>query len=297
MPQSTRIAVAILKLALGTSFYIVLISVARLFPTAAGMMLTFPALNGLTLVAAPQRENVAGATRTMLFMPVLNCLLCALYVFAFLWLNPKGALFELIAALGVIWVIIAGSLVLQKVEIRCKRNQLVYVCVCTLALVILLLAFVGYTPERTPISTSDSNWWQFMEQNWGKLALFAICLTTVILVSDFLSLWFSSSLISRLLGVLGGFPLVPFFGLYTVAYPEGKSVGERLDAFGSFAVSIWFGPVVAFGFIILFSEHLLRRGRYEHGQWLTRFAWAFPFWAGCFGVIIPATMIMEALRR
>ena len=81
---------AITKLALGTTFYGILIAVAYFMPTAGGMMLTFPALNGLALAAAQQKENVEGAARTMLLMPVLNASLCVLYIFAFLWIKPDG---------------------------------------------------------------------------------------------------------------------------------------------------------------------------------------------------------------
>jgi len=297
MPDAARMGVAITKLAVGTAFYVVLISIARYFPTAAGMMLTFPALNGLTLAVAPAKENVEGATRTMLLMPVLNCLLCGLYIFAFLWLHPGGVLLQLMAALGIIWLIIAATVVIQEIEIRDSRSQSIYVAVSTICLLILLIALLGSQPPRGSAVSDTLPWWKFAEQNVGKVGLFAFCLAIVILVSDFLSLRFSSDQISRLLGAFGGFPIVPFFGLYAVADPAGKHSIERLESFGSLAVSVWVGPVIAFGFILLFSHHLQRRGAYDRSRWLHRFAWALPFWAGCFAVIIPATALLEYMRR
>jgi hypothetical protein len=296
---TTRVAQAVTKLALGTSFYVLLLSVAYYFPTAGGMMLTFPALNGLALAAAPKGENAEGATRTMLFMPVLNGLLCALYIFSFLWLKPDGALFGILTAIGVIWAVIVGIIVGQEIELTGKKNQFLFILVCTLSLLILMIPLFAYAPHRTIITSSDSSWAQLMSQSGARIGLFALCLSVVIIISDFLSKLIPSLLVSRLLGAFGGFPLVPFFGLYSVAAAEGRTTNARLEDFGSLAVSVWLGPLIALAFIMSFSGYLQTRGRLydREGRWVKRFVLAIPFWLACFFAIVPATVLIKILGR
>jgi len=294
MTAGAQIAVAIVKVFLGTAFYIVLILVARLFPTAAGMMLTFPALNGLALAAAPTKENVEGAVRTMLLMPALNCLLCAIYVLAFLWLRPAGALVGLIFALGFLWAVITGSFVYKSVGISGRANQTYYILVCSVVFLTLLLALYCYQPPRGSAVFAHAPWWEFLGQNAGRIVLFAVCLSAVVAISDGLSRRFSSSLISRLLGALGGFPLVPLFGLYTVAAANGNALSHRVEIFGSLAVSVWIGPMIAFGFVMSFAAALIRLDLYgRHSSWARRFALAVPFWAACFAAIALAVLLLD----
>jgi hypothetical protein len=249
------------------------------------------------LAAAPHKNNVEGSTHTMLLMPIVNCSLCALYIFTFLWLGIDDPLFGLLVALAVMWIIVAATVVIQKIKIVESSSQVIYVLFCTVLLMILLLVLFSYEPPRRLSLSASGTWPQFMIQNWGKMVLFAGCLGAVVFVSDFLSKLISYDFVSSLLGTLGGFPLVPFFGLYTVA-SESRTLIDRHEIFGSFAVSVWFGPVIAFAFIMLFSRYLLRRNLYNRqGQWVHRFGLALPFWVGCFAVIVPTALLMEYLKR
>src|SRR5215813_6458709 len=72
----------ILKTVLGTGLFILILWCAQSSnPRAAGMMLTFPALNGLGLLTAEGRDLHLMA-RAMLPMIALNGLLCATYIIA-----------------------------------------------------------------------------------------------------------------------------------------------------------------------------------------------------------------------
>jgi hypothetical protein len=296
MDLSSRIAIAAIKLALGIIFYIVIISTARLFPTAAGMMLLFPMLNGLTLAAAPQKEeSVQRAANTMLLLPMANCSLCGFYILTFIWISPSGALVSLLFGLSALWLSFAVSIVYYKVEIRGKRNQRIYILVCTI-LCIVMATLIGYEPKSKVLIATSVPWFEFLKQNAVKILLFIISFSIIIAISDFVATRSSSPLISRLLGIISGLPLVPLFGLYTIADPTGDMARQRVEIFGSLAVSIWLSPIIAIGFIFLFCEFLLKTGRYNDRQWEYRFAFLIPFWAGSFALMVGMAIMIDSFK-
>jgi hypothetical protein len=69
-----------LRVAFGSLVYILILVLAAQIPSAAGMMLTFPALNGLGLLFTEQSE-IPDTARSMLWMPVVNGVLCASFIF------------------------------------------------------------------------------------------------------------------------------------------------------------------------------------------------------------------------
>src|SRR5690349_5811211 len=72
----------ILKALLGTGLFALILWCAQSrHPRVAGMMLTFPALNGLGLLTA-ESHNPHLMARAMLPMIALNGLLCATYIIA-----------------------------------------------------------------------------------------------------------------------------------------------------------------------------------------------------------------------
>jgi hypothetical protein len=294
MGLGSRIAIAAIKLALGIIFYIVIITAARLFPTAAGMMLIFPMLNGLTLAAAPQKESVQRAANTMLLLPIANCSLCGFYILTFTWINPSGPRVSLLFGLAALWVIFAASIVHYKVEIRGKRNQLIYILVCTILCLLMMAALIGYEPKSKVLAATSVPWFEFLKQNAIKILLFVMSFSAIIAISDFVATQSSSPLLSRLLGILSGIPLVPLFGLYTIADPTGEMAGRRVEIFGSLAVSIWLSPIIAIGFIFLFCEFLLKTARYN--AWAYRFAFLIPFWAGSFGLMLGTAILIDSCK-
>ena len=71
------------RLAVGMAVYVVIVLFATSLPLAAGMMLTFPALNGLALYFSTP-ASIEPIARTMIWMPLINGVLCALYILLFL---------------------------------------------------------------------------------------------------------------------------------------------------------------------------------------------------------------------
>src|SRR5439155_12127713 len=82
----------ILQAVVGTGLFTVILWCAQSSnPRAAGMMLTFPALNGLGLLTA-ESHDLHLLARAMLPISALNGLLCAMYIVAqrqLLWRLPQ----------------------------------------------------------------------------------------------------------------------------------------------------------------------------------------------------------------
>lgn len=282
-----RAATAALKLALGTAVYIGIILIAGSYPLAAGMMLTFPTLNGLTLALAPP-EKLAETARMMLPMPVLNCVLCAGYIFAFLKLGPAEPFSPatLLIAAAAVWlpaVLMLGS---QRARIGAGRES-AYAWVCAAALAAVTAALFASAPGA-PTLRGATDWSQFWPHNGMRIALFAACLAGVIAATDFAG---SSA---RWLGPLGSLPVIPFFGVWTVAGDAG--LPGRLEVLRAMGSSVWVGAAVAIGFVYLFSRHLLRRqARGSPPAWGTKIALAVAGWAACLAVIAVLSVALQRL--
>jgi hypothetical protein len=70
------------RVAAGTAVYVIIVVLAGALPAAAGLMLTFPALNGLAFLYS-EDERAAAIARSMLWMPAINGVLCAGYISVF----------------------------------------------------------------------------------------------------------------------------------------------------------------------------------------------------------------------
>src|SRR5262249_38057632 len=100
----------ILKAVLGTCLFTLILWCAQSSnPRVAGMMLTFPALNGLGLLTA-QSYDLDLMARAMLPMIALNGLLCATYITAqrqllgrLPHLSPQVTVWTLLGACVVLW--------------------------------------------------------------------------------------------------------------------------------------------------------------------------------------------------
>src|SRR5580658_8529020 len=71
------------RIVVGTAVYVVIVALATPLPPAAGMMLTFPALNGLAFYFS-EDERAASIAKTMYWMPIVNGAFCAAYISLFL---------------------------------------------------------------------------------------------------------------------------------------------------------------------------------------------------------------------
>ena len=279
-----RVATAALKLALGTAVYIGIVLVAASYPFAAGMMLTFPTLNGLTLALAG-REKLAETARLMLPMPVLNCVLCAGYLYA-VRIGPAEPFFPsaLLVAAAAVWLTAVLALGNGRIRIPVGR-ELAYAWACTFVLVaVAVLVFSSANVSFGGVT----DWPRFWQHNGTRITLFAAGLGVVIAATDF----FGSS--ARWLAPLGSLPVVPFFGVWTVASDIGLQ--GRLEVLHAMGSSVWLGAAVAIWFVTLFSRCLLQRQeRGTEPAWQAKIALAVAGWTACLVVIAALSFALQRL--
>src|ERR1700692_4259392 len=94
------------RIGAGTCVYAVIVVLAATQPSAAGMMLTFPALNGLAFFFSGDAK-AASIAKSMFWMPIVNGTLCALYMALFFplarTLLPAVVGWSLLLGVMVLW--------------------------------------------------------------------------------------------------------------------------------------------------------------------------------------------------
>ena len=290
-----------LRILAGTAVYLGIIVLAAALPPAAGLMLTFPALNGLAFFFSGD-ARAASIAKTMLWMPVLNGFLCAAYIMLFLLVGRSSptlsgwCLFVGVVILWLAWVL--GGQVRQGIE---QRHGLTYSIIVTVAgaALVAAAAFWSASSETTLETRSltpgwtDAGW--ITEEAWRsrwKITLFALTLAVLIFSASFLSISDSTR------GILSGLPIVPFGGLVSVAGDFGMGVDERFQIFRGMISSVWLGPAVAVWFIYGLSSFYSAREA-STVKWRNvsaRFSALVAGWAMCFLAIIAISYAIDTLR-
>jgi hypothetical protein len=248
------------RVLLGTIVYAIILVLAAPYPSAAGLMLTFPALNGLGFLYVEQ-SKVSGMAASMLWMPILNGALCVAYIVVFLVvfliLAPTvsaGALaWVLVFLIAVLWCALVRQSRIRG-GIPRERHVIYATGVTVVGAVFLIVAFLAIGSSRLPaVQAQDIGLaqaaWRTVFESWYKIALFAIAFATFLILSERLNLSDSAR------GILAGLPLVPFGGLVSIAASHGPGIGERIATFKGMAVGIWLGPAVAIWFIYAVSRY------------------------------------------
>ena len=278
----------VLRTAIGTVIYIGIVYLAAAVPTAAGPMLTFPALNGLAFYLS-DRARVAPTAASMLWMPVINGALCGLYMLAFLGLAktlpPAPLAWGLAIAISALWLLLVGR---DKVHRGIAANHQAMFGVAA-TLVGVLLAAAAFYLLRADALVQRLDWSDQMPaiadvivRSRLKIALFALCLGGFLLATAYLPLRDSVR------GILGGLPIVPFGGLVSVTADGASSLDARLQALYAMTVTVWLGPAVAIWFIVAISRYFSARPtlRPPARDAAARFAALVVAWLACFAAIL-----------
>jgi uncharacterized membrane protein YhdT len=258
------------------------------FPHAAGLMLTFPALNGLAFFFAEQ-PSIGPMARSMLWLPVINGALCAAFMIVFLTLlgdvNETVLAGSLAVAVVAAWILIAFRP--QVIGGIPDRRQLPYAIVCTLAGV-LLVALAHVVLPEVHFGAADRMFsWQSIDRtilsSKVKIVLFALALAV------FLAATAHRRVPDGVRGVLAGLPLVPFGALFSVAALSDLDANEQQRIFENMLRSVALSPAVGIWFIYGFSRYLKAKVIVGSAKWdgLNRFASLIVAWTLC-GVMIAA---------
>jgi len=253
-----------LRIATGTAVYALIVTLAGHFPVAAGLMLTFPALNGLAFILS-RPDSVGAITATMLWMPLVNGVLCVAYLLLFVFLaTPAFAAplaWGLTAGVALLWLfLVTRGFVHGGMP---PHLQPVYAFAVTAAGLVLTLlwwmlaAGSGVEPGGLrPVLT------------WQKTLLFALALWLLIVLPPRFRWKDGAS------GILSGLPLVALAGLLSVAQDTATDLEVRRALLMQMMFGVWLAPAMAVGFIFTVSRLLLRprihrlRGAVVSAGWL-----------------------------
>lgn len=278
----------VLRTAIGTVIYIGIVYLAAAVPTAAGLMLTFPALNGLAFYFS-ERARVAPMAATMLWMPIINGALCGLYMLAFLGLAkalpPAPLAWTLVIAISALWLFVVSR---DRVHRGIAASQQLRFAVAA-TLVGALLAAAALYALRADALVQKLDWSDQMPaladvivRSRLKIFLFALCLGGFLMATAYLPMRDSVR------GILAGLPIVPFGGLVSVAADSASSLDARLQALYAMTVTVWLGPAVAIWFICAIARYFNRRQTLPRPARAAaaRFAALVIAWLGCFAAIL-----------
>ena len=288
------------RIAAGTLVYVTIIVLAGVLPPAAGLMLTFPALNGLAFFFS-EDGKAAPMARTMFWMPVINGFLCALYIILFLVIGLvsssglAGWLLLLLVA-GLWYACVSRKTVIDGIK---PKHQIAYGIGATLVgitLVIVVRAWIAHPAEALPNEVAVAGWehagWiiEAISRSKFKIVLFALALSAFALSAAYLPISDATR------GILGGLPIVPFGGLVSVAGDFAMGIQTRFEILHGMLSSVWLGPAVAIWFIYYVSRYYSVRSAInpEWSNELVRFAAVAAGWIACFVVIIAISTAINA---
>lgn len=233
----------LLRVGFGTLFFAAILWAAAPYPAAAGLMLTFPALNGLAFLFAG-RDDITRLTGSMLWMPLLNGFLCASYLGLFLWLAAPGR--DLLLAWGLAF---AAALLwwwcATRERLRAGISPRLRMPYAAALLLMGLALTVWWTHAGAPAPTPGHT--THVTDTALQIALFAFALTLLIVLPARLGLTPNAS------GVLSGLPLVSFASLLGIAADPAIDLQWRHEIFSRMLQGVWLAPAMAAGFIVLVS--------------------------------------------
>lgn len=282
IPSATSIA---LRVAAGTAVFALIVALAGRFPAAAGLMLTFPALNGLAFILS-RHDTVDQITATMLWMPLINSVLCVGYL----------ALFVLLAApayaTALAWVLAAGVAALWFALVIRQRIrdgvppplQPAYVLAVALggaALTCVWWLFAAATGTEAGAETSET---AKPALTWMKTLLFAVALWLLIVLPPSFSWKDGAS------GILSGLPLVALAGLLSVTQDAAIDLEVRRALLAQMIFGVWLAPAMAITFIYGMSRLLARRGAHR-----LRIAVVGAGWVLCLAAILATGTLLQWL--
>jgi hypothetical protein len=243
----------LLKAVLGTCFFGLILWCAQSSnPRAAGMMLTFPALNGLGLLTA-ESHDLHLMARAMLPMIALNGLLCAVYIIAQRQLRyrlPHLALpVHVWTVLGVCAVLWGGMALwvapVVQAYLVSARQIMAFLCAYAVASVLLTVRLL-WSPIHQHGRVRQGVW-NVLRANAGRVGgMFILLLLVMLVARGGAEAW---------AGRLSALPLLPFYSLFILSSARLHTHHEvaRLEHVGS---TVLLGPVVAMTFVWVFVHYL-----------------------------------------
>jgi hypothetical protein len=243
----------LLKALLGAWLFLLILWWARnRQPRAAGMMLTFPAVNGLGLLTAETADRFVMA-RAMIPMIALNGVLCALYI---LVLRQPDAVLPGLSPRTKAGVLLGGCLAIWGAAALWVAPWVQASLVSSGQ----ILAWLGGYTVCSVLATALWLWIPVDASTRGRQSFLEVLQANMVRVSGMLVLLVLVMLLARhgaeaWAGRLSAFPLIPFYSLLALSplYANRPQEAARLGAVGS---TVLFGPPLAMAFAWVFAHYL-----------------------------------------
>lgn len=234
------VAILTAKVMGGTALFVAILLTARAGSArVAGLMLTFPTLNGLGLLGATQ-QDLGVVVNAMLPVIALNGLLCVGYI----WLFQRGANALLQSGIrvaivcGLVWLLAACLLVWLD---RPDLNKLIAI---TYAVGAVVFTFLRWSPRAAPEAPeSATGTLTFLNRRRDRVLLFALSLAVVLAIAHRYrdaGAW---------VGVLSALPVLPLFVLAGIAEDRPRQFGVIRDI-------VAIGPAIAMVFALGYAWFL-----------------------------------------
>jgi hypothetical protein len=272
----------LLRTAGGTLLYVAFLWLVQIDDwRVAGMMLTFPMLNGMALVSA--RENAAATGQSMVPVVTLNGTMCFLFTLALAWSETARAHpLALTLVATALWICVYAWLETRNVIVP-ARVWAAFAALCVIvstALTHWLWPACAEVVRSAPVLAG-------VLEGWVRIALFAISLLIVFAVAHFYRDAYAA------IGRLGALPIVPLFGLHTVASVLASDPGAipKLDMMRSMVLVGW---MFALLFAVLLATCVARTSKLD-SRTAKHLAVLLLGWALCVGAIVASARIVPAL--
>lgn len=264
----------LLQLPLALAVFLIVAYAGTVSRRIAGVLLTFPILNGIAIIASPEPVVVADAIYPLV---IFNCVLFALVISFPDALPPVRALprnarlFARVTAWSVVWV--AGAYLLTDFRAGIPgAGMLLAGCI---AFAILFIAFLWSNARQERAgSINPSPHWRRFTAFWanrvgaGRIAFFILAYASLFLVSR-------AALDEKWVGMASALPLPGFFAVATLMdEAEHTSAAQMLLPMRD---TLFLGPVLVIPFNWAFA-HLLVTA-FPPDEILSRYLLLFCFWA------------------
>lgn len=279
-------ASVLLRTASGTLLYVAFLWLVQIDDwRVAGMMLTFPMLNGMALVAAGAKAHATG--RSMVPVVTLNGAMCFLFALALAWSEMARAHpLELTVLAGVLWLLVYWWLERWNIGVP-ARAWPGYVVAC--ALVSAALTYWLWPPCAQAISSAPvrAGGLAGVLESWGRIGLFVLSLLVVFVVAH---VWRDAH---AAIGRLGALPLVPLLGLYTVGsvLAGDPAAVPKLEIMRSLVLVGW---MIALVFAVLLAAYVARTSGARPGG-VRQLVVLLLGWGLCLAAITLAARVLPTL--
>ena len=290
----TPLLAFLIKLPLALAVFVVIAYAGTVSRRIAGVLLTFPILNGIAIIASPQPVVVADAIYPLV---ILNCVLFALAITYPGALPPVRALprharlFTRVATWSIAWL--AGAYVITDHRAAIPGAGILLAGSTAFAILFMALCWSNAESSRTEADDPSPHWRRFIAF-WGnrigaaRIAFFVLAYACLFWVTR-------GALEEKWVGMASALPLPGFFAVAALM-DDAESAAPAPHALLPMRDTLFLGPLLVIPFNWMFA-HLLATV-FASDDHLARYLVLFAFWAAAaLGLLLLVPRVAAYLDR